>query len=73
MQRILNYIAPILPYKNIDHAWEKKTNPNQNHPTNEPIQNTTNQTIKINTGFQKGDIKSYLPYITLPKCNSNVR
>lgn len=61
MQRIWNYIAPILPYKNIDHAWGKKYNPNQNQPTNEPIQSTTNQIIKINTGFQKGGIKVISP------------
>lgn len=40
---------------------EKKNNPNQNQQTYEPIQNTTNQTIKINTGFQKGGINVISP------------
>lgn len=79
MQRLLNYIA--LLYKNIDHAWKKnqppptppkKSKPNQNQPTNKLIQNTTNQTMEINTGFQTGGKKKLSPLHQFtkvqPKC-----
>lgn len=51
---------------------QKKSEPNQNQPTNKLMQNTTNQTIEINTGFQTGGKKKLSPLHQFtkvqPKC-----